>query len=106
MPPQQYYQPPVQDKANVGLAILSYLIPIAGLIIYLTQKDTKPKNAKVCGKCALASVIINVVIIIVSNIILAVVGSSVMDYTEDTYDQYYNDYYDDYSDSFDEYYYE
>lgn len=102
MPPQQpYYQPPVQDKANVGLAILSYIIPLAGLIIYLTQKDTKPKNAKVCGKCALASVIINVVLTIILYVIM---GSALFaglsaanDYASDySYDDY--SYYDSYDD--------
>lgn len=84
-PPQQpqgyYNQPnynmppmPVQEeKASVGLAILSYLIPLVGLILYLTKKDTRPKTAKVCGKCALASFIINIAI---SVIMYAVMGAA------------------------------
>lgn len=75
---QQYYtaqpvttQPP--EKASVGLAILSYLIPIVGLILYLTKKDDKPKTAKVCGKCALASFIINIAITV---IMYAVMGAA------------------------------
>lgn len=79
--PQQGYnqfdgapQPPKEDKASVILAILSYLIPIVGLVLYCTQKEDKPKAAKVYGKCALASVIINVVIAIVSNVLVAVLG--------------------------------
>ena len=47
---QQYYppqsvQPPKEEKASVGLAILSYLIPLIGLILFLTKKDNKPKTA-------------------------------------------------------------
>lgn len=57
--------PPQEEKASVGLAILSYLIPIVGLVLYLTKKTERPKTAKVCGKCALASVIINFVFCIV-----------------------------------------
>ena len=90
---QQYYQasqqsmhynqqntniPPmsaVEEKASVGLAILSYLIPLVGLILYLTKKDTKPKTAKVCGKCALASFIINVVL---SVVIYTAIGTSML----------------------------
>lgn len=70
MPPQQGYNqfntmPPKEEKASVGLAILSYLIPLAGLIIFLTKKDKQPKTAKVSGICALVSVIINVILCIV-----------------------------------------
>lgn len=84
-PPQQsqeYYNqynpnippmPPQEEKASVGLAILSYIIPLVGLILYLTKKDSKPKTAKVCGKCALASFIINIVITI---IMYAVMGAA------------------------------
>lgn len=84
-PPQQpqgyynqtnYNMPPMpvqEEKASVGLAILSYIIPLVGLILYLTKKDTRPKTAKVCGKCALASFIINLVI---SIIMYAVMGAA------------------------------
>lgn len=57
--------PPQEEKASVGLAILSYLIPLVGLILYLTKKDSRPKTAKACGKCALASVIINIILTII-----------------------------------------
>lgn len=58
----QYPMPPVEQKANVGLAILSFLIPIAGLIIFLVEKDKKPKTAKASGICALVSFILYIVI--------------------------------------------
>lgn len=50
--------PPQEEKANVGLAILSFFIPLAGLIIFIKNKDKKPKTAKVCGICALVCVIL------------------------------------------------
>lgn len=73
---QQYYQqpygqqtygpmPPQEEKASVGLAILSFIIPLAGLIIFLVKKDSRPKTAKVSGICALVSFIINIVFTIV-----------------------------------------
>lgn len=71
MPPM----PPQEEKASVGLAILSYLIPLVGLILYLTKKDSRPKTAKACGKCALASVIINIVLTI---ILYAVMGGALL----------------------------
>lgn len=73
---QQYYQqpygqqtygpmPPQEEKASVGLAILSFIIPLAGLIIFLVKKDSRPKTAKVSGICALVSFIINIIFTIV-----------------------------------------
>ncbi len=62
----QYPMPPVEQKANVGLAILSFLIPIAGLIIFLVEKDKKPKTAKASGICALVSFILGMIMSIVS----------------------------------------
>lgn len=81
--PPQYYPPyppypPVEQKANAGLAVLSWFIPLAGLVIYLTEKDTKPKTAKACGKCALASFIINVVFIVLIYVVLFVVWGVVI----------------------------
>lgn len=75
---QQYYpnnypqQPPVEQKASAGFAILSFLIPLAGLIIFLTQKSKRPKTAKVSGICALVSFILNIII----SIIIVVISST------------------------------
>ena len=52
-----------EDKANIGLAILSWFIPLAGLIIFIVQKNKSPKTAKVSGICALISFILNLVIV-------------------------------------------
>lgn len=79
---QPYYsqpQPPQEEKASVGLAILSFIIPIVGLILYLTKKDSKPKTAKACGKCALACVIINIIITIIYSVIFGSVAKELVD---------------------------
>lgn len=52
----------VNDDGNLGWGILGFLIPIAGLVLYLMWKDTKPKTAKVAGKWALISFIIGTVL--------------------------------------------
>lgn len=52
------------EKVNVGLVILSFFIPLAGLIVFLTKKDKEPKTAKVSGICALVSFILNIIMII------------------------------------------
>lgn len=69
---QGYQQPYEEEKATTGFKILSFLIPIAGLVLYLTKKDTAPTAAKEYGKMALISVIIGVVLNIISGIISAV----------------------------------
>ena len=102
-----------EDKANVGLAILSWFIPLAGLIIFIVQKDKSPKTAKVSGICALISFLLNLVVVGIT--ILALVGTysaisngiedtandiinETMDEVEDqmNYDSIYSDDYEDY----------
>lgn len=89
MPPQYYYPPypPPEQKANAGLAVLSWFIPLAGLVIYLTEKDTKPKTAVACGKCALASFIINIVFVVLIYVFLfamwGVMFTELFDYSVD-----------------------
>lgn len=66
---QQFYQPPqapAEEKASVGLAILSFIIPVAGLIIFLVKKKARPKTAKVSGICALVSFILSLGFYIIS----------------------------------------
>ena len=62
--PQQPYAPvqPVEEKASIGLAILSFFIPIVGIILFFAKKKTKPKTAKACGIAALISIVLCIVI--------------------------------------------
>ena len=88
-PPNPNYCPqqqPVEEKASVGLAILSFIIPLAGLIIFLTQKDKKPKTAKVSGICALVSFILNIFIAILITIASTVFVGTAVDNAVDTPD--------------------
>jgi len=41
------------DKLSTGLSILSFCIPIAGAIIYFSNKDTMPNKAKSACHAAL-----------------------------------------------------
>jgi len=77
-------QQPVEEKASVGLAILSFLIPLAGLIIFLVNKDKKPKTAKTSGICALVSFILNIVMtVIIYATMFAGVGAAVGSLADD-----------------------
>lgn len=49
LPPQEN----PDDKLSTGLAILSFCIPIAGAIIYFSNKDKMPNKAKSACHAAL-----------------------------------------------------
>ncbi|MBU1143151.1 MAG: zinc ribbon domain-containing protein [Firmicutes bacterium] len=53
----------LEEGSAVGWGILSFLIPLVGLILFLTWKDTKPNTAKVCGVLALVGFILNIFVI-------------------------------------------
>lgn len=72
---QQYTTPSQQDGKSFGIAILGFLIPIVGLILYLVWKDEMPLKAKSAGKGALVSVIFYAVAIIASVILLGIAVS-------------------------------
>jgi len=41
------------DQKSTGLNVISFLIPLVGLIVYLTQKESYPIKATSAGKAAL-----------------------------------------------------
>ena len=43
------------DKADVGLCIISALVPFVGLILWLVKRKEEPKKANACGIAALAA---------------------------------------------------
>lgn len=85
------------DKSNTGLNILSWFVPIFGVIYYFIKKNERPVEAKGTLKTALISIGVNILISIIA-VILIFVGafatvndndyddSPVIDGYEDTYD--------------------
>jgi hypothetical protein len=73
-PVPQYTSPPrssivvtpdqmkTNDKSSFGYAFLSFLFPVAGLVLFLVWKENYPLRSKSCGKGALISVVIGFVI--------------------------------------------
>lgn len=90
VPPYGMPQQPVEQKASVGLAILSFFIPLAGLIIFLTKKNDRPKTAKVSGICALVSFILNIVIGVIGGVIGGVAATKIAE-NPDQLDSYISD---------------
>ena len=64
----------VNDAPSTGMAILGFFIPLAGLIVWLINKDTKPLMAKSAGKGALIGFIVSMVFSIIYG---AIVGSMI-----------------------------
>jgi hypothetical protein len=52
------------DKSDIGLNILSWFVPIFGIIYYFIKKDETPKKAKGTLKSALISTAVSLVLII------------------------------------------
>lgn len=53
---------PVIDSGSFGYAVLGFVLPIVGLILWLIWKDQKPRSANLAGKGALVSVIFSFVV--------------------------------------------
>lgn len=47
------------DKGGFGWGMLGCCVPVAGLVLFLVWKDSKPKTAKAAGVGALLSVILS-----------------------------------------------
>lgn len=65
----------VVDNGGFLWGLLGCCIPIAGLILFLVWKDTKPKTAKAAGIGALVSVVLAIVYYIV---VIVVMGAGAM----------------------------
>ena len=69
-PYQQGYTPIEPDgKASFGWRLLSFFIPLAGLVLYLTRKDKKPQFAKSCGIAAIIGLIVSMVWAVLVNVL-------------------------------------
>ena len=58
------------DAPSTGMAVLGFFIPLAGLIIWLINKDTKPLMAKSAGKGALIGFIVSMVFSIIYGVVI------------------------------------
>ena len=88
---QQNIPNQVEEKASVGLAILSFFIPLAGLIIFLVEKDKRPKTAMVSGICALVSFIISLASTLIMTLAGGAIFASLDDEDLDIDDSYYEE---------------
>ena len=64
------------DNGGFGWGLLGCCIPVAGLILFLVWKDSKPKTAKSAGIGALVSVIGGVIFYVLYFILLFVLAAA------------------------------
>lgn len=57
------------DKSSAGLNLLSFFIPLIGLILYFVLKNEQPIKAKNCGKSSIIGVVATVILYIILIII-------------------------------------
>jgi len=57
--------------SKIGWGILSWFIPLVGLILFCVWKNDRPQTAKVCGLCALISFVLNIVLSIIMSVVTA-----------------------------------
>lgn len=57
--------PQYDDKASIGLCILSFLIPLIGWILYFVLRGNTPVKAKACSTWAWIGFGVNVLLMIV-----------------------------------------
>ena len=69
-------KPAEEDKASVGLCVLSVLIPLFGIIYWAVKHKATPKKAKACGIAAIISWVASFVFsMIYSVVIVGMLGS-------------------------------
>jgi uncharacterized membrane protein len=51
----------MEDKSNIALAIVSFLIPIVGLILFFVKKKEAPKAAQTYLYCCIAGFVLGLI---------------------------------------------
>ena len=65
-----------EDKVNIGLCILSFFIPLFGIIYWPLKHKETPKAAKACGITAIVSWVVSFVFSIIYVVLYAVLMGS------------------------------
>lgn len=73
----QYSGGSVADTGSFGWAVLGFFIPIAGLVLWLVWKNTKPKTATQCRNGFIAGLVLTVAFYIFSFAIISSLSSGI-----------------------------
>lgn len=77
---QNSYNQPYQNNApaSTGMKILSFFIPLAGIILFFVDRDQKPQSAKDCLKFALIAIGVSVALSFIWVLFIVILGASVL----------------------------
>jgi len=56
-----------QNQNSPGLNVLSFFLPVVGLILYIAYSHDYPQKAKNCGKWTLVGFVANIIFLIIIN---------------------------------------
>ena len=62
-------KPVEEDKVNIGFCILSFFIPLFGVIYWALKHKETPKKAKACGLTAIISWVVSIIFSFVISIV-------------------------------------
>ena len=57
------------DKLSTGLQILSFCIPLAGAIIYFTNKKDNPNKAKAACNAAIIGFVVGIILQVIATVV-------------------------------------
>lgn len=63
------------EDLHVGLKVVSFCMPIVGLVLYLVNKSKAPLKAKSAGKFALIGLVVGIVLNILAYVFAGDMGS-------------------------------
>lgn len=71
-----------EEKVPFSTKLISFIVPLVGIILYFTNKKDHPKKSKACGKAALISIIISVVVSLILGIFVGVAAGKMKKYAK------------------------
>lgn len=75
---QKAASPSEDSGSKAGWGILSFFIPIVGLILFCVWRTERPQTSKTCGICALVSFLLSVVAVILYIVIAVAIFGSIL----------------------------
>ena len=71
--------PDDRGKGNVGWAVLSFFIPLVGLILFLVWREDRPEDSRYAGLGALIAVIVRIVFTILMFVFAFYITTSIVE---------------------------
>lgn len=78
-----------EDKTSIGLSIVSFFVPVVGLVLYLIMRKETPNKAKSIGICALIGYVLSIVISVIMCIYIFAIGIPQFTYKHGPYQYRY-----------------